>query len=153
MGSDADEREDDHEDRELGLILQELRVALPGMQMLFAFLLMVPFNQRFEGVSASGRWVFLGALAATTLSCLFLITPSVYHRLHDRRCTDKARMVRVFNKLAIAGGAFLAIAIVTSIQLVTSFLFGLTVSSIVTGVTAVVCVVLWYALPLMQRRR
>jgi hypothetical protein len=139
---------------ELNTMLQELRVALPGMQMLFAFLLTIPFNQGFEKVTALQKAVFVTDLAATALSSIFLIAPSVYHRLHWRRdVDDKDRMLHVFNVLAICGGAFLSVAIVASMFLIIDFLFGRPLSWVAAATTAAVCVVVWYVLPLSRRAR
>jgi hypothetical protein len=140
-------------DHELMEMLNELRVALPGMQMLFAFLLTIPFAHRFASVTAGQKWVFMGDLACTTLSSLFLIAPSVYHRLHWRRdVEDKSRMLVVFNRLAIWGGIFLALAIVSSIFLITDFVVGRDAAIGTTVAIGALTVTLWYGLPLVRRQ-
>ena len=139
---------------ELKVVLQELRVALPGMQMLFAFLLTIPFNQGFEKVTPLQRGAFGADLLFTTLSSIFLIAPALYHRLHWRReVKDKDEMLRVINVLAIIGGIFLSLAIVTSIFLVNDFLFGRTLALVASISVAVTCIGAWYALPLIRRAR
>lgn len=141
-------------DEEHGVLLQELRVVLPGMQMLFAFLLTIPFSPGFAKVTPMERAAFVADLMATTLSSIFLIAPAMYHRLHWRRhVRDKDRMLRIINRLAMIGGIFLSIAIVTSVYLVIDFLLGGTVSAIATSVIAVTVLACWYALPLLGRNR
>src|SRR4051812_11071430 len=119
------EMDQDKLDGELKMLLEELRVALPGMQMLFAFLLTIPFNAGFEKATTLQQRVYAFDLMCTTASSIFLIAPTMYHRLHWRRdAADKERMLRVFNKLAIIGGAFLSLAMITSIYLIIDYVFG-----------------------------
>src|SRR5438445_13719808 len=88
-------------DRELIELLNELRVALPGVQVLFAFLLIVPFSQGFAKVSSAQRAVFFAAFLCTAIATALLIAPSSYHRIHFRR-HDKERMLITSNRLALA---------------------------------------------------
>ena len=142
------------QNQDLNEMLQELRVALPGVQMLFAFLLTIPFAQGFEKLGPGLRWTFFAALLFTTASCVMLIAPSVYHRLHWRReVEDQERMLQVFNVLAISGSAFLCAAIVTSISLITRFVFGVAAGASATVAIALGCITAWYVLPLIRRAR
>jgi hypothetical protein len=146
--------EADELNREHGVMLQELRIALPGMQMLFAFLLTIPFNSGFERANELQRDVYAIDLICTTLSSVFLIAPAVYHRLHWRRdVDDKNRMLHVINRLAIVGGVFLSFSIVASVFLVMDYLFGTRAATIVGGCVAATCFVVWYGLPLLRRMR
>ena len=97
-------------DRELIELLNELRVALPGVQVLFAFLLAVPFAQGWKRITAFQKDVFLVAFLATAVRSVLLIAPTAYHRL-GWRAEDKGRIVAASNKLAIAGLFFLAVSI------------------------------------------
>src|SRR5947199_9646658 len=106
----ADENREDRHNRELIELLNELRVALPGVQVLFAFLLAVPFANGFPKLSATDRDVFFAAFIATALSTVLLIAPSSYHRLRWRQ-HDKERLLVVSNALTIAGLLCLAVAI------------------------------------------
>src|SRR6184192_1135385 len=106
----ADESKEDRHNRELIELLNELRVALPGVQVLFAFLLAVPFANGFPRLGKTDRDIFFVAFIATALSTVLLIAPSSYHRLRWRR-HDKERMLKVSNNLTIGGLALLAIAI------------------------------------------
>ena len=105
-----DEDEAERLDRELIELLNELRVALPGVQVLFAFLLAVPFANGFPKLGRLDRDIFFAAFIATALSTVLLIAPSSYHRLRWRQ-HDKERMLVVSNILTIAGLASLAVAI------------------------------------------
>src|SRR6476619_195817 len=108
--------------RELIELLNELRVALPGVQVLFAFLLAVPFATGFPKLNSTQRDVFFAAFIATALSTVLLIAPSSYHRLRWRQ-QDKERMLVVSNALTIAGLASLAVAITCVVYVITDFLF------------------------------
>ncbi len=150
--SGREETEEERLDRNLGELLQELRVALPGVQVLFAFLLAVPFQQRFSQVSPFQEKIYFATLLLTALSAALLIAPSAYHRL-TFRYQQKHRLVFISNRLAIAGLGCLALAMTCAIVLITNVLFG-TTATIVTGVVALsVFVVLWAVLPLKRRLR
>lgn len=114
----ADENKKQRVDRELIELLNEFRVALPGVQVLFAFLLTVPFAQRFASASGLQRAVFLLALLATAVASVLFIIPTAYHRLQWRE-PDKERMVFTANRLTIAGMVFLAIAMAAAVFMVT----------------------------------
>jgi cation transport ATPase len=150
--SGRDETEEERLDRNLGELLQELRVALPGVQVLFAFLLAVPFQQNFEKVSQFEKRVYFATLLLTALSAALLIAPSAYHRI-TFRYQQKHRLVFIANRLAIAGLAALALAMTCAILLITHLLFG-TAATIVTTVLALAMfIVLWAVLPLKRRLR
>ena len=137
-------------DRELIELLNELRVALPGVQVLFAFLLAVPFTGRFTKVTALQQDAFFLSLLCTTLGSILLIAPTAYHRLRWRE-HDKEQMLQMSNRLAIAGTVFLAIAMTAAVFLVTDLIFAGTVAAIVTGITAGTFAWFWYGLPLWRR--
>jgi hypothetical protein len=139
-------------DRELIELLNELRVALPGVQVLFAFLLAVPFTERFERLTGVQRDVFFAVFLSTAIATALLIAPSAYHRLRWRE-RDKEQMLRTSNRLAIAGTMFLAAAIVGVVYLVTDLLFGLVATLVATLTAGVMFAWLWYGLPLVRRLR
>src|SRR5919202_1474373 len=114
----ADEDRKERLDRELIELLNELRVALPGVQVLFAFLLSVPFSQGFAKVTALQRGVFFASFICTAVASAFLIAPSAYHRLRWR-AKDKERMLVTSNRFAVTGMAFLALAISGVVYVVT----------------------------------
>jgi len=133
--------------RELIELLNELRVALPGVQVLFAFLLAVPFANGFPKLSALDRKVFFVAFIATALSTACLIAPSSYHRLRWRQ-HDKERMLVVSNALTIAGLFLLAVAITAAVFVITDFLFHHSWAALFTALVGAAFLVLWYGLPL-----
>lgn len=136
-------------DRELMELLNELRVALPGVQVLFAFLLTVPFTQRFSSITSTQRNVFFAAFLAAAAATAFLIAPTAYHRIRFRE-GDKEQMLKTANILAIVGTVFLALAIVCVVFLITDILFGGWVPALVTAISAGIFVGLWYGLPLYR---
>jgi hypothetical protein len=136
--------------RELIELLQELRVVIPGVQVLLAFLLTAPFQQRFADLPGSMRNAFFASIACATLATAFLIAPSAHHRLRWR-AGEKERLVRVGNQMAIVGTVFLAAAIVLALYVITDVLFT-TDLAVVTALAAVVVFgVLWYVLPMVGR--
>ena len=148
--SGRDESEDARLDRNLGELLQELRVALPGVQVLFAFLLAVPFQQNFTTITPFEKRVYFGTLLCTAMSAALLIAPSAYHRI-TFHLQQKRELVFLANRFTIAGLSFLALAMTGAIVLITDVLFG-SVATIVTGVgAAATFVALWYVLPLRRR--
>jgi hypothetical protein len=146
------ESEKERVDRELIELLNELRVALPGVQVLFAFLLTLPFTNRFREVTGSSEALNVVALVSTAAASAFLIAPSAYHRLNFRT-PDKERMLFTANRLAIAGTTLLALGIATSVYVVVSFLYGPGVGGGLAGAVAALLAWLWYGLPLVRRAR
>jgi hypothetical protein len=139
-------------DRELMELLQELRVAIPGVQFLFAFLLTVPFSQGWTKVTDGQRNVFFAAFICATLATLLLIAPTVIHRIEFRQ-RDKEAIVKMSNGFAIWGLLFLAVAIVSVVYVITDFIFGSPASTILAAIAAVAFAGLWYALPLFRRQK
>ncbi len=137
-------------DRNLNELLGGLRVALPGVQVLFAFLLAVPFNQGFARATNFQKDVYLVTMLLTTLATALLIAPSAYHRLLFRQ-DDKRHIVFVANRLAIVGFAFLAAAMSSAILLVTDYLYSRTTGVVCTTGAAVVLYGFWYGAPLWRR--
>jgi hypothetical protein len=148
--SGRDETEDARLDRNLGELLQELRVALPGVQVLFAFLLAVPFQQNFTQISPFEKKVYFATLLCTALSAALLIAPSSYHRI-TFRLQQKRELVFLANRFTIAGLTLLALAMTGAIVLITDVLFG-GITTVIVGVAAASTFAsLWYVLPLRRR--
>ena len=148
--SGRDESEGERLDRNLGELLQELRVALPGVQVLFAFLLAVPFQQNFTKITPFQERIYFTTLLLTALSAVLLISPTAYHRL-TFRMQQKKHLVFLANRFSIAGLACLALAMTGAIMLITDVMFS-TAAMIVTGAAAfLVFFFFWYALPLQRR--
>ena len=146
------ESEEERRNRELIELLNELRVALPGVQVLFAFLLAVPFANGFPKLGKLDRDIFFVAFISTALSTVALIAPSSYHRLRWRQY-DKERMLVISNWLTIAGLGLLAIAISCTIFVITDFLFHRAWAAAFTAIVALSFLVLWYGLPLAAALR
>jgi Kef-type K+ transport system membrane component KefB len=142
----ADEGKEDRHNRELLELRNELRVALPGVQVLFAFLLAVLFANGFPKLGRLDRDIFFAAFMATALSTVLLIAPSSYHRLPRQH--DKERMLEVSNRLTIAGLACLAVAISSTVFVITDFLFHRAWAATFTAFIAACFLLLWYGLPL-----
>ena len=136
--------------RELIELLNELRVALPGVQVLFAFLLVLPFQQGFAEISDADRGVYITALIASALAAALLIAPSMYHRLNFRRQV-KEQMIFDSNKLLVLGMLLTAVGVACSIFLVVDVVYGESPAIVATAGTAVVYVLVWLALPLVRR--
>jgi hypothetical protein len=139
-------------DRNFNELLGELRIALPGVQVLFAFLLVVPFSRGFSTLSGFERGVYLTVLLCTALASAFLIAPTAYHRVLFRR-GRKPEVVFFANRAALIGLAFLAIAMSGAILLITHVLFGAPASIPITLAAALVFATLWWGLPALRGRR
>jgi uncharacterized protein DUF6328 len=141
--------EQERTNRQLAELLQELRVALPGVQILFAFLLTVPFAQGFTRVTSFQKDLFFATLMCTALSTACLIAPTATHRLrfHQR---DRNYVIEVAHRLTIAGLLFLGLAIIGAVALITDFLFDGAARWIWPALVAVVIVVLWFIRPALR---
>lgn len=137
-------------DRELIELLNEVRIALPGVQVLFAFLLILPFQQAFSSTSDIDRTVYTVALLFSALAAALLMAPSAYHRINFRR-NVKEEMLFDSNKLIIAGLVCTAIGVACSIYLVVDIVHGGTAAVLATLATLTVFGFLWLAVPLARR--
>lgn len=151
-GAEPGESPKAQHDRELIELLNELRIALPGVQVLFAFLLAVPFAQGWKQITDFQRDVFFIAFLATAVSSALLIAPSSYHRLRWRE-EDKGRIVRIASRLTIAGLLALLVAIAAVVLLVTDYIFERTTAVATTSAIVAVFAAFWYGLPLYGRLR
>jgi hypothetical protein len=148
-GSRPDESEKERLDRNLLELLQELRVALPGVQVLFAFLLVVPFNQRFPEITNFQQTLYFVTLLLSTAATACLIAPTAHHRIEFRQ-KDKKRIVFGATKLAIAGLALLAAAMTCAVMLITDLLYQTTTVAIVAGLVALAFATLWFGWPVKR---
>jgi Family of unknown function (DUF6328) len=149
-GSDEDPEE--RLNRELIELLNELRVALPGVQVLFAFLLTVPFSGRFPMLTDGQRVIYFATFVGTTIATGLLMAPTAYHRIQFRQ-GDKERMLRTSNAFAIVGIGFLALSITLAVVLTSDLLFGWPVAVGVGVVVLGFLVWAWFAIPLSRRVR
>lgn len=145
-GETAEERLD----RNLAELLAGLRVALPGVQVLFAFLLILPFQVGFERASGFQEKVYFATLLATALATALLIAPSARHRIQFRR-GDKEWVVVTANRLAITGLASLGVAMTGATLLVSDFLFSDLVAALTTAGVVIAIGWLWFGAPLRRR--
>ena len=147
--NDRGETKKERLDRNLEQLLGELPVALPGVQVLFAFLLVVPFNQRFADITSFQQTVYFATLLCATAACACLIAPTAHHRV-EFRGKDKERIVIGGNRLAIVGLVLLATAMTGAITLVTDFLYSSKTTTVAAVLVALLFAVLWYAVPIKR---
>jgi hypothetical protein len=139
------------DDRNLAELIQELRVAGLGVQVLFGFLLSLPFTARFSQLSGGQRGLYLTSLIFAAVATTLLIGPVAYHRLVFRRGM-KERLIRFANLLAILGLAAVGAAVLAAVLLVMWFVAGALAGGLVTALVGVMLGCLWFAVPLVSRR-
>jgi hypothetical protein len=139
-------------DRNLAELLQELRVALPGVQVLFAFLLTVPFTTRFERVTPAQEKLYFGTLLLTALTTALLVAPSANHRMLFRK-RDKEYIVLIANRLTLAGLVSMALSMCGVILLISDFMFDAATAVIATTGAALVFTWFWFVRPARRRQR
>jgi uncharacterized protein involved in cysteine biosynthesis len=139
-------------DRNLQEFLGEMRVALPGVQVLFAFLLVVPFNQRFATITTFQTTIYFITLLFATAATMCLIAPTVHHRIEFRR-QEKEQILFMANKLAVLGLGLLAIAMTGSILLITDLIYKSTTTTIAAAAVGLGFAVVWYVVPLGRLRK
>jgi hypothetical protein len=150
----ADDRQEStaqRDDRNLSELIQELRVAGLGVQVLFGFLLSLPFTTRFIQLTSGQRDLYLACLVLSATATALLIGPVAYHRLVFRR-GQKEKLVRFANLLAILGLAAVGGAVLTAVLLLTWYVAGALTGGLVTAYIGVVIAALWFVIPLATRR-
>jgi hypothetical protein len=145
------ETEAERDDRNLMELLQELRVAGLGVQVLFGFLLAIPFTTKFADLNHAQRGLYVASLLLAAISTALLLAPVAYHRLVFRQ-HQKEQLVKDTNILAILGLAAVGLAISASVLLVVSYVAPGFIVTIVTVFTVCLFAVLWFVLPLVRRR-
>ncbi len=138
-------------DRNYGELLQELRVAETGVQILFAFMLSIAFQQRFQTLDTVQRTIYVITLMFCTLSIALLVAPVAFHRLVFRQGL-KDELVRITSRLALAGTSFLLLAVLSGVLLILDYVVGRGFAIVTTGLLALVFLSLWIVLPLSRRR-
>jgi hypothetical protein len=139
------------DDRNLNELIQELRVAGLGVQVLFGFLLSLPFTTRFSQLSVGQRDLYLATVALAALATVLLAAPVAYHRLVFRRGM-KERLVQFANLLAILGLSAVGAAVLAAVLLVTWYVAGALAGGLITAVIGIAVGGLWFAVPLVSRR-
>ena len=142
---------EDRTDRQMAELLQEMRIALPGVQFLFAFLLTAPFAARFESVSRFERATFFVALLCTAAAAVFLIAVPATHRLRFGQ-RDRPYIIRTAHQYLIAALVLMSVGMVAALLSLTSFLYGGAATWIWPGVIGVLLVALWFVRPLLRGR-
>jgi Family of unknown function (DUF6328) len=137
-------------DRNLGELLQELRVAGLGVQVLFGFLLSLPFTSRFTRLSGGQRDLYLACLVLAAVATALLLGPVAYHRLVFRR-GEKESLVRAASVMAIAGLVTVGLAVSAAVLLVASFVTSALAAGLITALIACMFGLLWFAFPLSRR--
>lgn len=138
-------------DRNLVELLQEVRVAQTGVQVLFGFLLAVAFTQRFHTISSFQKADYFATLVATGAAAILMIAPTSYHRILYR-LGDKEHIVMVANRFTMVGLAAVAFAIVGVVTLISDLLFSPPVTAVMAVLTAVGCATTWFLMPFARRR-
>jgi hypothetical protein len=149
-GPEPGEDEKERVDRELIELLNELRVALPGVQILFAFMLIVPFSEGFASLTTFEKWVYFAAFLSAALGTTLLIAPSSYHRLRFRQ-GDKEQMLFTSNRLLLCGMGFVAASMALAVGLISEYVFGTAVAGVAGAGVAAWLAWFWYGLPLSRR--
>ena len=147
-----DDRERDEERQRYSELLGELRTIIPGVQVLFAFLLTVPFSSRFAEIDQMSKVVFTVSLMAVTAAAVLLLGPAAYHRLGDQE--NRRRRLRYSVWLALTGMALLALSISCAVFVVGRFIFdSIRVGTGLAAATAGAAALIWYVVPIIQRWR
>jgi hypothetical protein len=151
-GANPNEHPKERLDRELGELLEEIRVLLPGIEILFGFLIILPFSEGFGRVSGYERGVYLASLLATACGLALCVAPTTYHRLRFRE-GDKEHLLFAANRMVIAASVLIALGIVLSVYLVVQAIVpGAWAAAIAVGMAAWFAG-LWFGLPLFRRAR
>ena len=150
VGPQPDESKKERVDRELRELLEETRVVLPGLELLFGFLLILPFSERFTSIGDIQRYVYLACLLATAAAAALLVAPSARHRLGFRE-VDKEKLVLAANRHLIAGLTLLAISIALAVYLASSVMLSSAWAAGLAAIIAMWFTLWWFVLPLVRR--
>jgi amino acid transporter len=147
--AEPDEAEEEELRERYREVLEEYRTILPGVQVLLAFLLTVPFSQRFEELDDLSRDLFMVAIASTAIAMLLFLTPTAFHRIAPE--ANREQRVRLAVRATVAGMLAVATSVVTAILVVSRFIYDDTVAAWVTGGILGLAITLWFLLPLGRR--
>jgi hypothetical protein len=138
-------------DTDLGDMLQEMRVLIQGAQVLTAFLVILPFNQGFEKIDETERWVYLTTFLCSVTSLVLFSAPAAMHRV-IRPLRDRERFKDIGTRLILTAQVFASLALVLAVQLVVSQVLGTTASILAAGAVGLVILALWWVVPLVLKR-
>jgi hypothetical protein len=139
-------------DQEWSELVEEHRLAMPGIEVLFGFLLVLPFQNQFDKLTTNQKYVYFSALLCAATAIILLISPTAAHRIRWRQ-QDKERLLVLATRTSITATVFIALAMTAAVSLVTDFLFGGAVTAVVTAAVAAMFAWLWFGLPLLRRLR
>ena len=146
----AQDAEEEARDRYREL-LEELRTIIPGVQVLFGFLLTAPFSARFADLDELGRDLYAAVLVGVTLAIVVFLTPAAFHRMGND--PDRPRRVRLSVRCTVVGMTLLAASIVTAVFMVSRFVFDNTAASVLATVVGSAFVCCWFVLARLGRDR
>jgi hypothetical protein len=150
-GPEPGESPKERVDRELKELLEEIRVILPGLELLLGFLIILPFTAR-EAISGFEQALYLASLIAASIGLALLVAPTIYHRIHFRD-VDKEGLIFLANRLVIVASALVALAIALAVYLVVQTLLGGAIAAIIAAANALVFAWFWFGLPLVRGAR
>lgn len=150
-GPEPDETPKERVDRELGELLEETRVALPGVEILFGFLILLPF-QFSDELTGLERGLYLGAFLSVSLALAFLVASVVDHRIRFRRMDKQAWLFRA-NRLMVAGSALVAVGVALTVYLVLETIVGGVAAAALSATNAAVIAWLWFVSPMLRRHQ
>lgn len=142
----------EHDEQKMDDMLQELRILLQGVQVLTAFLIILPFSAGFEKVEQAEKWVYLVIFICSVSSLVLFSAPAAQHRL-ERPLMDRVRFKEISTRMIIIGMVPFSLALVLVSQLVVSEVLGMTESFIVAGIVAVLIGSIWWLLPLARKQK
>jgi hypothetical protein len=148
VGSEPGESPKERVDRELRELLEEIRVILPGVELLLGFLIILPFTAGRE-ITGFEQALYLASLLATSVGLALLVTPTIYHRIHFRD-VDKEDLIFLANRLVIAASLLVSLGIVLAVYLVVQTLLGGTLAALIAAGNAAVFAWFWFAMPMLR---
>jgi hypothetical protein len=150
--SDGEPEEDEKErrDRELIELLNELRVVLPGVQVLFGFLLIAPLSNGYTSLTNLQKNVYFAAFLCAMAATILLIAPSTYHRIQFRR-GDKERLLRTANWMVLWGTAFLGASLASAVYVIADIMFSIPAALALSAAGLIALAFFWYVLPVYRR--
>ncbi len=148
----SDDTDEGEADRQLDELVQELRLVVPGTTVLFAFLLSVPFSDRFDQLRAWDRVVYFVAFLAAAGALVFFLAEAGYHRIRGKPY-NKRIMIRTISRQAVVGLSLLGLSLVAAVILVADFVYGPVAAAAVGAPVAIGALGIWFWLPLRRRWR
>ena len=139
-------------DRELGELIDEVRIILPGVEILFGFLIILPFSEGFRDITGYQRSLYLASLLCVSAGLALCIAPTTYHRLRFRE-GDKVNLLFLSNRFVIGAAVLVACGIALSVYLVVQTMFAGTVAAVIAALNAAWFGWFWFGLPLLRRAR